>query len=415
MKTKRLYASLVSGLYLAIQLFGGVLVAKASEEVPPPPDDPDYYLQTFIITAYYSPLTGQEHYVTGSYEGDIYLNGNGTNGADGTEVYPGMIAAPKTYNFGTKMYIPGVGITAVHDRGGAIKAAGELGNSYDRLDIWMGHGDEGLRRALGWGKRTVEVMVYGDNPEVAENVYFEQYLTVENFFTQTFLTPLAFPNDLYYGNEGEEVKKMQEYLVTWGYLSEANGFYGSDTAQALFDFQLDYNIVSDPEELGAGHFGPSTRRKFDELIGGGLTAANAAAEEVKLQKGRSLMSKHTDLYEEENLFVAELVLGESGEAVRQLQEELVKLGYLRLSPTGYFGETTEHALYKFQQSQGLVSSKDESGAGVLGPRTRGVINSIISSRYDAKSLMAFQREELEAGRLSLMLPDEMLASLRKED
>ena len=70
------------------------------------------------------------------------------------------------------------------------------------------------------------------------------------------------------------------------------------------------------------------------------------------------MSKHTDLYEEENLFVAGLVLGESGEAVRQLQEELVKLGYLRLSPTGYFGETTEHALYKFQQSQGLVSSKD---------------------------------------------------------
>ena len=411
MKIKRLYAGLISGLYLSIQLFGGVLVAKATEEVPPPPDDPDYYLQTFIITAYYSPLLGQEHYVTGSYESDIYLNGNGTNGADGTPVYPGMIAAPKTYDFGTKMYIPGVGITSVHDRGGAIKPAGELGNSYDRLDIWMGAGDEGLRRALGWGKRTVEVMVYGQNPAVAENVYFEQYLTVENFFTQTFLTPLAFPNDLYYGNEGEDVRKMQEYLVTWGYLSEAKGFYGSDTAQALFDFQLDYNIVSDPEELGAGHFGPQTRRKFDELIGNG----GPAEEEVKLQKGRSLMSKHTDLYEEENLFVAELFLGDSGDSVRQLQEELLKLGYLRIQPTAYFGETTQHALFKFQQSQGLVSSKEETGAGVLGPRTRNILNGIITARYEAKSLMAFEREELQAGRLSLMLPDEMLASLRKED
>jgi len=113
--------------------------------------------------------------------------------------------------------------------------------------------------------------------------------------------------------------------------------------------------------------------------------------------------------------VAELFLGDSGDSVRQLQEELLKLGYLRIQPTAYFGETTEHALFKFQQSQGLVSSKEETGAGVLGPRTRNILNGIITARYEAKSLMAFEREELQAGRLSLMLPDEMLASLRKED
>lgn len=411
MKIKRLFSLAVSAFFITMNLFGSVLVAAAEDEVPPPPEDGgEYYLQTFIITAYYSPLPGQEHYVTGSYEGDIYLNGNGTNGADGTPVYPGMIAAPKTYEFGTKMYIPGVGMTAVHDRGGAIKQAGELGNAYDRLDIWMGHGGEGLRRALGWGKRTVEVMVYGVKPEVEEAVYFEQYLYVENLATQTFLNPLEFPNDIYYGSSGEEVQKMQQYLVDWGYLAEANGFYGSDTAQAIFEFQMDYDIVSDPDELGAGHFGPQTRRKFDELIGNG----GPSEEEVKLQRGKSLMSKHTDLYEDPTLFASSLMLGDSGETVRLLQEELVKLGFLRIEPTGYFGETTEHALFKFQQSQGLVSTVEDAGAGALGPQTRSLLNSIISSRVEAKSFMAYQREELEAGRLALMLPDQMLASLKEE-
>ena len=61
------------------------------------------YTHTFTISAYYSPLACQDRYATGSYRGDIRLNGNGTNDADGTPVYPGMIAAPKLYSFGTKM------------------------------------------------------------------------------------------------------------------------------------------------------------------------------------------------------------------------------------------------------------------------------------------------------------------------
>ena len=413
MKTKRLFVSLVSLFFLTLQMGSGALVAYATEdEVPPPPETADpYYLQTFIITAYYSPLLGQQNYVTGSYESDIYLNGNGTNGADGTPVFPGMIAAPKSYAFGTKMYIPGVGMTSIHDRGGAIVTAGNRGNSYDRLDIWMGSGDDGLRRALGWGKRTVEVMVYGIQPEVVEDVYFEQYLDVENIFTQTFLNPLSFPDDIYYGTEGEDVKKMQDYLVEWGYLTESNGFYGSDTAQALFNFQMDYEIVSSPDELGAGHFGPQTRRKFEEFI----TKEGPGEDAIRLQKGRSLMSKNPDLFEEEDLFDAALTLNDSGDNVRHLQEELLTLGFLRIQPTGYFGETTQHALYKFQQSQGIVADASDSGAGYMGPQTRDVLNSIISSRFEAKSLMAYQREELAQGRLALMMPDRTLASLRKED
>ena len=42
------------------------------------------YTKTFTISAYYSPLPDQSRYVTGSYEGDIRLNGSGVRSADGT-------------------------------------------------------------------------------------------------------------------------------------------------------------------------------------------------------------------------------------------------------------------------------------------------------------------------------------------
>lgn len=96
----------------------------------------------FIVTAYYSPLPNQNFYLKGSYEADIRLNGNGTHGASGKAVYEGMLAGPKTYAFGTKVYLEGLGIGTIDDRGGAIVSSGSRGYTADRLDIWMGTGEE---------------------------------------------------------------------------------------------------------------------------------------------------------------------------------------------------------------------------------------------------------------------------------
>ena len=98
--------------------------------------------RTIIATAYYSPIPGQSYYLKGSYEADIRLNGKGTHGASGSPVYVGMIAAPKTYAFGTKIVIAGMGTGTVEDRGGAIVTAGMRNNQHDRIDIWMGKGEE---------------------------------------------------------------------------------------------------------------------------------------------------------------------------------------------------------------------------------------------------------------------------------
>lgn len=79
----------------------------------------------FVVTAYYSPLPGQSFYLKGNYEAEKILNGNGTHGASGKPVFAGMVAAPKSYAFGTRIEFEGLGVGIVEDRGGAIVVAGE--------------------------------------------------------------------------------------------------------------------------------------------------------------------------------------------------------------------------------------------------------------------------------------------------
>lgn len=270
------------------------------------------YTEPFVISAYYSPLPCQSRYVTGSYEGDIRLNGSGVNGADGTPVYPGMIAAPRTYSFGTKMHIPEVGIVAVHDRGGAIVTAGNRNQAYDRLDIWMGYGDKGLKRALNWGKRTVDVTVYGISDSVIEDIDLYDYseeeavpgectvspntlfakseddFTVEKSFEVAessddgdYDTKLAMIDDQFKmestqymnqglgsGSDGDSVVRLQTELKSLNfYRAEVTGVYDDLTAHAVMKFQQSQGIVSGEGTHGAGYFGPKTRGRLNEIIG----------------------------------------------------------------------------------------------------------------------------------------------------
>jgi len=100
-------------------------------------------------SAYYSPEPDQARYATGTLAGDARLNGPGVRPAAGTAPAHGVLAAPPAYPFGTALHVDGYGLGRVHDRGGAIVRTG----GSDRLDLWMGRGDEGLRRALSWGIR----------------------------------------------------------------------------------------------------------------------------------------------------------------------------------------------------------------------------------------------------------------------
>lgn len=352
------------------------------------------YTQVFTISAYYSPLEGQGHYVTGTYEGDIRLNGNGTNGADGTPVYPGMVAAPSVYEFGTKMYIPGIGIVAIHDRGGAIVSGDAEAGTYDRLDIWMGYGDIGLERALNWGMRDIEVTIYGIDDTLSEEIYLEGYSDTEKFIKTVVAAPDLFSTDLWYGDNSDDIKRLQEYLAILDYLnSKITGYYDDATMEAVFNFQVDSGILDDWEDLGAGHFGINTRFAMDKAMEG-IDIEAAMTEVTLLNEGLALMQTYSDLYEEVNYFTEYIERGDRGEDVYALQTELNNLGYLMLEPTGYYGEMTEHAIFKLQQRWGLVKTMDDPGAGALGPNTRSILNEVIGARIDTKSYLALKRESL---------------------
>lgn len=274
------------------------------------------YTKVFRISAYYSPLPCQEKYATGSYEADIRLNGRGTNGADGTEVYPGMIAAPKTFAFGTKLYIPGFGTGTVHDRGGAIVSSNGTTGSYDRLDIWMGFGDEGLQRALNFGKRNLEVTVYGVDPSIADNV------TIPGF--------------------------------TW------------DEKHATCDGTMS---ISNPK------------------VEAPVLISSVSAPKV---------SENTFGVVKDDLFYQGLMKGDTNADVSRLQRELNNLNFYKGKITGNFDDLTAHALFKFQQSQGIVAVSTDVGAGYFGPTTRSRLNEIISLRNQNNILIASKNQNLVA-------------------
>lgn len=395
------------------------------------------YLKTFTISAYYSPLACQDRYVTGSYDGDIRLNGNGTNGADGTPVYPGMIAAPKTYDFGTKMDIPGVGIVAVHDRGGAIVSGNSNSGTYDRLDVWMGYGDIGLTRALNWGKRNVDVVVYGVNDGIVEQIalpgyspdestaddcsgwyeeestteiYFEPPLVVEDEdefsdFDEEIVGSVEIDEKLtvnmQFGSSGNEVTKLQEELSNLNYYKgEFTGVYDDLTEHAVFKFQQGQGIVEDENSSGAGICGPATRSRLNEIIGSrnyttiliAQTTANAqnyvaeAAEVPVPDKSDSIVVEDIDFsfsdgfeanVEEIPYLAYELNFGVVDSEVEKLQKFLKDQGYFS-SPfiTDYYGEKTFDAVLKFQIDHGIVVGEGENGAGRVGPSTLELINEL---------------------------------------
>lgn len=389
-----------------------------------------------LVTAYYSPLPNQDFYIRGSYEADIRLNGRGTNGADGTQVYTGMLAAPRTYPFGTRIKILGLGVGEVHDRGGAIFA----GRDYDRVDVWMGYGEAGLARALNWGARVVEGEVYFTPHQIEPGLSFSwvssqlpqafvQRLRNNSVKTSTPVSqtvvdtsevqeePLTEKENkeierleqnrtmlaagLGEDSSGEDVENLQRMLWELGYYhGEITGNYDQATIDAVFQFQIKHGVIESEWDKGAGYFGKRTleallsavERKIEILAGYPkevqvwVPAKKILPEIASLQVPEVAVERQTLHFAEELVnkkvvqhvrLAAELDLNDQSDEVVKLQNFLISLGYLADDlNTGYFGQKTEAAVLKFQMEQGVVDGPFAPGAGRVGPQTLAAINSI---------------------------------------
>ena len=133
------------------------------------------------------------------------------------------------------------------------------------------------------------------------------------------------------GEQSEIVKKYQNRLIALGYLSgEADGNFGLGTQNAIRAFQSRNDQVVD------GYLGPDTRSLMDS----------------------------------ENAKPFGMRLGEQSDDVKNMQNLLVKYGYLpQDKASGYFGELTKDAVIAFQSVNGLGTD------GTAGAKTLQLLQS----------------------------------------
>lgn len=363
----RIYPAVVIMTSLVGSLFSPVY---ASEEP---------FEQTFIVTAYYSPLPNQCCYFRGNYEEEIQFNGRGISGADGTPVYLGMIAAPSSYPFGTVIDLHGLGVGTVHDRGGRIV---EWNADQHRIDLWMGYGEEGLARALAWGVQSVKGTVFPlGTHKPKESLSFAHFDVDPTLLASLPKSdPLRILENISSGDTSYGVTQLQKALKEQGYFSgSATGKFGPVTEDALGRFKADYGLSGD---------GTSTNEKTAAM----LTAAS------------SLTDSNLPL------LTIGLSEGMKGARVRQAQKLLRFLGYYRGRTDGIYDADVREAVTRLQIDHGVIGSVTDTGAGRIGPATQGEILKQWKVRIASAKAKKIQAKSVVADHVtSEFLPKKVLA------
>ncbi|MBC1220306.1 peptidoglycan-binding protein [Nostoc sp. UCD121] len=192
------------------------------------------------------------------------------------------------------------------------------------------------------------------------------------------------PNYLAKGDEGEDVRALQERLRIAGfYYGNATGIFGPITEESVKRFQDSYKLSVD------GIAGPATLRKLPGIgIGDGEEAPKKVVNRDKLR------------------------VGDRGESVRIIQEQLIQAGYLEGEPNGYYGPYTADAVRRFQAANFLAAS------GVAGPTTRAKLYSSVNtakkSEFNTLEIQTRLRERgFYKGKLNGVMADDTKKAIKQ--
>ncbi|MCW5317837.1 cell wall-binding protein [Nostoc sp. KVJ3] len=193
------------------------------------------------------------------------------------------------------------------------------------------------------------------------------------------------PNYLAKGDEGEDVRVLQERLRVAGfYYGNATGIFGPITEESVKRFQDSYKLSVD------GVVGPATLRK---LPGVGIGDGEEAAPKKVVNRDK-------------------LRVGDRGEPVRIIQEQLIQAGYLEGEPNGYYGPYTADAVRRFQTANFLTAS------GVAGPTTRAKlyssVNTTSKSEFNTLEIQTRLRERgFYKGKLNGVMADDTKKAIKQ--
>lgn len=165
---------------------------------------------------------------------------------------------------------------------------------------------------------------------------------------QTQAVAYAFTRNLTVGSKGADVQKLQQFLISAGYLKNATAttYFGTQTRAALAAWQKAKGISP-----AVGYFGPTTRARVNALSTSTVTTPGVSY-----------------------VFTRNLTVGSTGADVKKLQEFLMSTGYLNIpTATTYFGAQTKAALMAWQRANGMPT-----GTGGFEAVTRGKVNAALA-------------------------------------
>lgn len=356
----------------------------------------------FVVTAYYSPLPDQSVFYRWNFALETRLNWRWIAWASWREVFPWMIAAPSNYAFWTKIELDWIWVWSVEDRWWAIVAHNAPNSrwySYDRIDIWMWHWEEWLRRALAWWKRTVRWRIVSrDTPTSIDinNFNMANQITLSNRevvrfndshtsivkeedLVDSYQKDISqdsmmeiFNRNIWPESDSDSIKKLQElFWDMWYYYWELSWNY-DDIKDILIDYQLRNWIITDKSNLWAWYFGPKTRAFTREdyiSIREQREALVRQQEEIEkeIRQLRETINSRVDVLINS---IWEPRLTHVWNNVRILQQTLKSMWYFNTSDTAYFWPITQKALISYQLDRWIISSENESWAWVFWPNTK---------------------------------------------
>ncbi len=150
-------------------------------------------------------------------------------------------------------------------------------------------------------------------------------------------TPSVIPSPTRYGDEGPDVRLLQDELARLGYYQgEPDGRYGNLTVNAVEEFQKARGLSPDGQASDTTLLALFMRMAFNSSHTGSRTSTDELA--IREMQG----------------IPRESGPGERGSHVKQLQQALISLGYLHSGEAdGVFSEATLQAVTAFQKDNGL--------------------------------------------------------------
>ncbi|HPJ02241.1 MAG TPA: peptidoglycan-binding protein [Candidatus Limiplasma sp.] len=163
------------------------------------------------------------------------------------------------------------------------------------------------------------------------------------------------PGALYIGDEGSDVKKLQNALKILGYYAlRVDGIYGEGTTTAVALYQQAKDLEPDGiagKQTISSMFGSCA--KSADITVSGRDAEQKIAQTKSSTDSSAQQKNMVSSFSDIKSVPAASKEGDSGSKVVKLQQALYLLGYYTGTIDGDYGEATKQAVTKFQEKRGM--------------------------------------------------------------